>query len=78
MLTHLSQVVQQMGKIELPQELTAPGLELASLIDGDAYVAKFSPSGMCARHHRPRAGHSTYKTSRADRSGAQGPIPSFH
>ena len=37
MSTLLNQVVQQMGQTELPPELIAPGTELASLIESDAY-----------------------------------------
>lgn len=40
MSTLLSQVVQQMAQTELPEDLTAPGIELASLIEGDAYVGE--------------------------------------
>ncbi len=40
MSTLLNQVVQQMGQSELPSELTAPGTDLSSLIDGDAYVGE--------------------------------------
>ncbi len=40
MSTLLSQVVQQIGKIELPAQLAAAGLDLASLIEGDAYVGE--------------------------------------
>ena len=40
MSTLLNQVAQQMGQIELPSELIAPGTDLASLIEGDAYVGE--------------------------------------
>jgi DNA helicase HerA-like ATPase len=40
MSTLLSQVVQQMGQTELPQELIAPGLALSSLVEGAAYVGE--------------------------------------
>jgi hypothetical protein len=40
MSTLLTQVAQQMGQTELPTELLAPGNELASLIEGDAYVGE--------------------------------------
>ncbi len=40
MSTLLKQVVQQMGQIELPSELIAPGADLSSLIEGDAYVGE--------------------------------------
>src|SRR6202035_15187 len=36
----LTQVAQQMGQTELPQELTAPGTDLASLVEGTAYVGE--------------------------------------
>jgi hypothetical protein len=40
MSTLLTQVAQQMGQTELPQELTAPGNDLASLVEGAAYVGE--------------------------------------
>jgi hypothetical protein len=40
MSTLLDQVVQQMGQTELPQDLAASGAELASLIEGAAYVGE--------------------------------------
>jgi len=40
MSTLLNQVVRQMGQTELPQELVAPGTELSSLIEGDAYIGE--------------------------------------
>jgi hypothetical protein len=36
----LNQVAQQMGQTELPQELIAPGTELSSLVEGDAYIGE--------------------------------------
>ncbi len=36
----LTQVAHQMGQTELPPELTAPGADLASLVDGTAYVGE--------------------------------------
>ncbi len=36
----LNQVVQQMGQTEIPSELVAPGADLSSLIEGDAYVGE--------------------------------------
>jgi len=38
--TLLTQVAHQMGQTELPMELLAPGNELSSLIEGDAYVGE--------------------------------------
>jgi DNA helicase HerA-like ATPase len=40
MSTLLNQVAQQMGQTELPQELIAPGTELSSLIEGEAYIGE--------------------------------------
>lgn len=40
MPTLLTQVAQQMGQPELPAELVQPGTDLASLIDGTAYVGE--------------------------------------
>lgn len=36
----LTQVAQQMGQTELPKELVTPGTELASLVEGAAYVGE--------------------------------------
>lgn len=40
MSTLLNQVAQQMGQTELPQGLIAPGTELSSLIEGEAYIGE--------------------------------------
>lgn len=40
MATLLSQVAQQIGQSALPQELVAPGKELSSFIEGEAYIGE--------------------------------------